>query len=183
MSLVTIAEMQEMGVGLELGDTQLQAIIDREEAEIVRRFGANWTGGAVSETVHGGGGSIYLKRAAASISSVIEYLYPGDTAPVTLTSNDYYLWPAEGRIERLPWGVSASMRWGTPVTVSYIPTDDTNLRKQVLTALVQIAIEAVAPGAGETTSGLGYTLGKSSARVSSEGRRSDQYARLGWLSR
>lgn len=174
-----------MGVGLALSDAQLQAVIDREEAEIVRRFGANYTGGAISETVHGSTGSLYLKRAAASISSVVEYLYPGDTSPVTLVAADYYLWPAEGRIERLPWGSTASTRWGNPVVVSYIPVDDTNLRKQVLLALVQIAVDSVSPSStGKSVSGLGYSMSTtgSAGRVW-EDKRAAEYARLGWLSR
>ena len=184
MSLVTTTEMQALGVGLALSTAQLQTVIDREEALVVSMFGANYTGAAVSETLHGGGSSLYLKRAAGSISSIVEYLYPGDTAPTTLTSADYYLWPSEGRIERLPWGASASMKWGTPVTVSYIPVDDTNLRKEVLIALVQIAINEVSPiAAGKSVSGLGYSITNGSGIRSTQAARGDQYARLGWLSR
>ncbi len=139
MSLLTIAQAQALGVGLGLSDADLQVVIDREEAEIVRLYGAVYTGAAISETVHGGGRAIYLKRQIGTVSSIIEYLYPGDTAPTTLTTADYYVWTSEGRIERLPWGVSSSVRWGTPIVVSYIPTDDRELWRMVEAELVRIA--------------------------------------------
>ncbi len=183
MSLVTPSIAREMGADGGLSDAALQRLIEREEAEIIRRFGAHWTGAAVSETVHGGGAALYLKRAATSISSIIEYVYPGDTAPVTLTASDYYLWPAEGRIERLPWGSSASTRWGTPVTVSYIPADDSYLRTQVILELIRIGAAEDASAGGGSVSGLGYSISGGSSSSTWQGKRNDQYARLGWLSR
>lgn len=171
-----------MGVGLGLSDADLQIVLDREEALLVRMFGAVYTAAAISETVHGGGMSIYLKRGIASVSSIIEYQYPGDTAPVTLVAADYYAWPAEGRIERSPWGTSASSRWGTPVVVSYIPTDDRDLWRQVLIDLVKISTEE--PSSGGSVSGLGFSVSSASSgtRQSAETRRSAALARIGWLS-
>lgn len=186
MSILTIAQAQALGIGLGLSDADLQTIIDREEAELVRLFGAVYTGTAISETVHGGGRSIYLKRGVASVSSVTEYIYPGDTAPVVLTSQDYYLWPAEGRIERLPWGVKASTHWGNPITVSYIPTDDTALWRMVEAELVRIATEQTATSGGGSVSGLGFSVSESGGASSSSNwnnLRAAQYARIGWLSR
>ncbi len=187
MSLLTIAQAQALGVGLALSDADLQTVIDREEAELVRLFGAVYTGAAISETAHGGGKSIYLKRAAASISSIVEYLYPGDTAPTTLTAQDYCLWPSEGRVERLPWGVSSAVHWGTPIVVSYIPTDDRDLWRSVIADLVRIATEQASSGGGTSVSGLGFSVGASSASSTAgtgwEAQRGAAYARIGWLSR
>jgi hypothetical protein len=186
MSLLTIAQAQALGVGLGLSDTDLQAIIDREEAVLVSLFGAVYTGAAISETTHGGGHSIYLKRGITSVSSIVEYLYPGDTAPVTLVSADYYVWPAEGRIERLPYGTTAASHWGKVVTVSYIPVDDTALWRQVLIELIRISTEQPASGSGGSVSGLGFSVGASSsagAAQSYTAQRSAALARLGWLSR
>ncbi len=182
MSLLTIAQAQALGAGLGFSDADLQTVIDREEAELVQLFGAVYTGAAISETVHGHGRAIYLKRQIASVASITEYLFPGDTAPVTLTSADYYVWPAEGRIERLPWGASASRQWGTPIVVSYIPTDDTALWRMVLVELVRIATEQTATIGGKV-SGLGYSVSSDATGTNWENLRQAQYARIGWLSR
>lgn len=183
-SLITTTEAQAMGVGLALSAAQLQTIIDQEEAEIVRRFGANYTGVAVPETAHGGGVSLYLKRQITSVSAVTEYLYIGDTAPRTLAAVDYEIWTEEGRLERLWTGTTGAGKWGAKVVVSYIPADDTDLRKAVLTALVQIAIQSVAPsGSGGSVSGLGYSITGARTATNWQALRGDQYARLGWLSR
>lgn len=185
MSLLTAAQAQALGIGLSLSATDLQAVIDREEAELVRLFGAVYTGAAISETTHGGGRSLYLKRRITSVSSIIEYLYPGDTAPVTLTTSDYFVWGDEGRIERVPWGTTASTTWGRVVTVSYVPTDDTDLWRMVLAELVRIATEQTATSGGGSVAGLGFSVSdSSSASGGSWGNlRAAQYARIGWLSR
>lgn len=182
MSLLTIAQAQALGVGLGLSDADLQVIIDREEAELVRRFGAVYTGAAISETTHGGGHSIYLKRGIGTASSIVEYLYPGDTAPVTLVAADYFVWSDEGRIER----VSTASCWGAVVAVSYIPTDDRDLWRMVLAELVRIATEQTATGGGGGVSGLGFSVSESgggSAGANWGNLRAAQYARIGWLSR
>jgi hypothetical protein len=185
MSLLTIAQAQALGVGLGLSDTDLQIILDREEAILVRMFGAVYTGGAISETTQGGGRSIYLKRQITSVSSITEYLYPGDTAPATLVAADYFIWGSEGRIERVPYGTTAASRWGRVVTVSYIPTDDRDLWRQVLIELIRISTEQPASGGG-SVSGLGFSVGASSSSGGADSysaQRGAALARIGWLSR
>src|SRR5678809_557072 len=122
MTMIESDELQALGIGVGLDDDTLQAVIDREEADLVRLFGPVYIAATpITETAHGGGRSIYLKRRIASVASIVESLYPGDTAPVTLIATDYYVWGQEGRIGRMPYGSTAASRWGAVVTVSYLP--------------------------------------------------------------
>jgi hypothetical protein len=182
VSLLTIAQAQALGAGIGLSDSDLQVVIDREEAELVRRFGANYAAlTPVVETAHGGGRSIYLKRQVTSVTSIVECLYLGDTSPTTLTATDYYVWGQEGRIERVPYGTTAACRWGRVCTVTYTPVDDSDLRRMVLVELIRIATEQTTAGGGGV-SGLGFSISDSGSSGWSR-QREAQYARLGWLSR
>lgn len=172
-SLVSTSDVNALGAGGGLGDTDLQSIIDREEAEMVRRFGAHT--GSRAETVHGGTGSIYLKRAISSITSISEYLYLGDPAPLTLVATDYYVWSDEGRIQRL-YGGYAPFRWGPMVIVTYTPVDQSDLRKQVLIELVRLATNQ---DTGASISGLGYSISGGPKDTSAwQASREALYARL-----
>lgn len=178
MSLLTPAEIQAMGIGLALTTAELQAVIDREEAELVRLFGANYDGMAVSEDAVGGGPSLYLKRRIGTVSSIAEYFYLGDTA-TALTATDYYIWASEGRITRLPERTA----WGRLVTVTYVPQDDSDLRRMVLIELIRITTEQSASGG--SVGGLSFSMSGSSDTTGAgwKAQRQAQYARLGWLSR
>lgn len=68
-----------------------------------------------TETVQPQGRSLYLAQPIASVTSVTEYLYVGDTAPTTRAAADYVIWADEGRIER----ATDSLAWGAVVTVVY----------------------------------------------------------------
>jgi hypothetical protein len=181
-SLLTPAEAQALGAGFGLTTAEVQAVIDREEAEIIRRYGAHYViATPISETVTGGGPSLYLKRAIGSVSSVNEYAYLGDTAAL-LTAADYYVWGDEGRITRLP----EHQRWARVVAVSYVPVDDSNLRKMVLIELVRIATEQSTSASGGSVSGFSFSMSGSAGDATGAGwhaQREAQYARLGWLSR
>lgn len=184
MSLLAPADVQALGIGLDLSDAALQSVIDAEEAEIVRRFGPNYPG-PQTETVRGRRvPSLYLKRAILSVTSVVEYLFLGDTNPTTLTAQDYFVWPDEGRLERISTGTYGAFHWGERAIVVYVPADDTSLRKSVLTELIRVSTEqAGSSGGGESVAGLGFSVGKSVSGGSTfDTQRSAAYARLGWLS-
>jgi hypothetical protein len=178
VSLLTPTDAQAMGAGLSLTTAELQTVIDREEAELIRLFGAHYDGTAVTEQATGGGSSLYLKRAIGTVSSVAEYYYLGDTA-TTLAATDYHVWSEEGRISRLP----EYARWGRLVTVVYTPQDDRNLRRMVLIELVRIATEQST--AGGSVGGLSFSIGGGGDTTGAgwKAQREAQYARLGWLSR
>ncbi len=175
-SLVSLADVRALSADGGLSDSDLQAVIDREEAELVRRFGAH--AGPLAETVRGGGCSLYLARAIDSVTSITEALYLGDPAPQTVSATDYYVWGSEGRIARLAG--AGVIRWGPVATVTYTPVDQTDLRKQVLIELVRLA---TAQDVGGTVSGLGYRVTGAGSTDAWERARSREYARLGWLSR
>lgn len=148
MTLLTVATLRAQ-VQTGMDDTQLAAMIEREEAEVIARYGAHYVDSVtpISETCDGGTCGIYLKRRIGSISSIGEAQQLGGTA-TTLTASQYLLYPGQGRIARLPEGT----RWGRSVTVSYVPADDRPLRIQVLIELCRLALEQTAMK-GESVAG------------------------------
>jgi len=170
VSLITPADVNAINAGGGLSDADLQAVIDREEAEIVRRFGANYPG-PITVTRPGGQKSIYLGRAIGSITSINEYYYLGDTAPTTLTSADYFVWAGQGRLER----IGSACKWGAYAIVVYVPTDDTDLRVQVMLELVRIATNQKMAG---TVSGYGFSVETIQDEKQWHVLREAQYARL-----
>jgi hypothetical protein len=129
-SLVTVAEVKTL-ISTSKSDTEIQAVIDREEAEVIRLYGAHYVAAtSVSETLAGGGRHLLLRRAVASVTTVTE----DDAA---LTSLSYRVWGSQGRLERLP----LYSTWGEVVVVSYVPTDDSARRRPVIIELVRLALE------------------------------------------
>lgn len=165
--LVSAAEVNALGAGGGLSDANLEAIIDREEAELIRRFGAHT--GSRAEIIQGGGVNIFTRRPISSITSITQVMYLGDTATTTLTTDDYYPWLLEGRLQHL-WGL-----WGPAVTVTYTPVDDTELRKAVLIELVRVG---VSQDTGQAVSGLGYSISGSKGAGDWNIQRERIYARL-----
>lgn len=139
MSLVSIAELRAR-VKSGLTDTNLQAIIDNEEAELVRRYGAHGDGvSTVTEDAQPTGCELFLDRPIASITSVTEAQSLGGTGSA-LTSSNYYLYARQARLVRLPVGTP----WGPQVTVVYAPVDDQARRKRIIIELCRLALEQTA---------------------------------------
>lgn len=152
MSLLTVAEARAL-VESTLSDSELQDVIDRIEADITAKIGAAYDGSAISETVEGGYGDIFLKRAIGSISSITERATLDSTTTTTMTTSDYYTWGKQGRITRLPRGSI----WGAAVTVSYVPTDDSEKWKMATVDLLKMTL-ARSPLMSESVGGeLSYT--------------------------
>lgn len=172
MSLITPADVRALNADGGLSDSALQALIDREETELIRRFGAHT--GSRAEIVRGGLPSLYLSRPVETVTSVVESLYLGDANPQTLAATDYYIWSEQGRLQRINTG----RVWGAVVTVTYTPQDQTALRTQVLIELVRIAS---AQDTGGSVSGLGYSISGAGSTQAWECARQLQYNRLGWL--
>jgi hypothetical protein len=149
MSLLTVAELKAQ-IRTSLTDTQAQAVIDREETEIVRRFGAHYVDGSttVSETLEGGMKNLYLRRRLTSVTSITEYQTADATTGTLLTAvSDYRVWAAQGRIQRMPstnisgFGVGV---WGAIVMLVYVPADDNDLRRTAIIDLCRLALERTA---------------------------------------
>ncbi len=126
-----------------LTDDQLQAVIDGVEEEITKRIGAPYEDDSttITETVKGKAKSIYLKRPIKSVSSVTEYAQLSDTTGSALTENEeFYVWPDQGRIERIGgiWGNTGI--WNRMVKVIYVPRDQRKQRKGVIIDLVRLEL-------------------------------------------
>jgi len=136
-SLLTIPEVQAV-LPSALDDRHLQEVVEREEAEIIKHYGAHYVDGSTPliEVHPGGGKSLFLRRGITSVSEVQERLNVSDS-PAIRASTDYFVWLEEGRLERLPVGA----KWGLWVQVSYVPLDDRTQRKQVLLDLIRLALE------------------------------------------
>lgn len=140
MSLVTLTHLRAM-VTTGLDDTQLQTIIDREEAEVVRRYGAHYVDSVTTivETYQPTGlmRNVFLRRGISSIASVTEQRsLSSQVTPVA--STDYAAWYEQGRLERV------NGTWGAVVNVTYVPQNDRDLRRQVIIELVRLALEQTA---------------------------------------
>ncbi len=122
-----------------LSDEELTAIIERIEAEIEAKIGAPYAdeNTEITEVVIGGEADLFLKRRVGSVVSVTEYNSPFSDGEVLTEGEDYYVWGAEGRLERN--GI-----WGARVDVAYIPADDRAAWKQVTIDLLRIDIERTA---------------------------------------
>lgn len=145
--MTSLASPDEVRVLVEtgLGDTELQEVIDRVEAEITEEIGAPYAEGeTLTETVEGGGKSLYLKRPISSISSVTEYSSLSDTTGYALTENDeFYVWSGQGRLERIST-VPGAILWSRMVEVVYVPQDQNKKRKKAIIDLVRIDLNRTA---------------------------------------
>lgn len=178
MSLVSPDDVNAVGGGGGLSDATLQDLIDREEAEIIRRYGAHYVNPSttITATREGGGPNLFLNRPILSVSSIAEYMYLGDTASTLLTS-EYFVWANQGRIQRLGSTYATQATWGAYATVVYVPQDDSTLRAQVIIELVRIA---AAQQTGIDISGYGYSI-KGRAAQEWQRDRAEQYNRLSFI--
>jgi hypothetical protein len=130
MPLLTAAELRDL-VQTDLADDRLQAIINREEAALVRKLGPHADGvTAVTELIPAGEPLLFLKRPAVSVTSISE-------GGVAVAATSYTIW-ATGQVERL------GSRWAGWVSVTYVPEDDRDARKQVLIELCRLTLEQTA---------------------------------------
>lgn len=145
-NLVSAAEVQAL-VDTSVSSANLDIIITREEAEIIRRYGAHYTdvNTAITETHvrEDGDGSenLFLARPILSVSSVSEKSTLTADASA-LTENTHYVTVADqGRLIRLGgWPQENRTGWGRIITVNYVPQDDTERRKRVIIELIRLAL-------------------------------------------
>jgi hypothetical protein len=152
-TLLTIERLRAL-VRTSLSDVDLQEIIDREDAELVRRYGAHYVDAVtpVIEEVIGNTRNIFVQRRVLSVVSVTEAQSLGYAA-VTLASTHYHLRGDQGRITRLPDGRA----WLGTITVTYVPADDRPLREQVLIDLVRLTLERTAMQSESVAGEYSYT--------------------------
>ncbi len=131
MALLSAAEVREH-VETDVDDAALQRVIDRLDADLVRRAGPHT--GPLTETIAGRSLSLFLARPIATVTTVREGDPIDGSTPALTVDLDYRLWPNEGRIQRLPAGT----RFDAVAEVVYSPVDDTEQRKRVLLELVRL---------------------------------------------
>lgn len=144
MPLLTVDEAQAR-IGTPLAAKYLSGLIADIEAEITADIGAPDT--VISETHAGYCGSIFLKRRVATVDTITEYESLTDTTGEELTEGeDFFVWGAEGRIQRL------DQKWKARLTVEYVPVDDSPKRKSVVIDLLKFYL-ADSPLKSESISG------------------------------
>lgn len=134
MSLVESAVAKKL-INTSLSDSDLQAIIDRIEAQITERIGAPQTDAfetTVTKTLRGEGPHLFLPTEIYAVVSITE-----DGA--ALAAGDYQTWSG-GVIERLP----SDSSWGDRNVVVYKPVDDRLKRTQVIIDLTRIVLNRTA---------------------------------------
>lgn len=125
MSLVTIAQVRAL-IETDLGDSDLQGVVDREEKFLARRIGA--LSGARSETFHvyGVDRPLELRRPTSAATATDD----GTAEAVRLLGDG---WLVE----------STAGSWDGPVVVTYTPSDEDEVKAVVL-ELVRIALASSA---------------------------------------
>jgi hypothetical protein len=147
MSLVSPAQVRAL-INTSLSDENLQAVIDRVEAQIIEKIGEHQVDGYTTQivkTIRGEGSNLFLPTEIYSVVSIVE-------DDVLLDSDDYDVWPG-GVIERL----SAGAYWGDRCVVTYKPADDRLKRAQVIIDLVRLTIERTALKAESVAGEYSYT--------------------------
>jgi hypothetical protein len=136
MSLVAVEEVRAL-IETPLEDEGLEAIIEREEAVMVKRIGANYDPLVpIVEVWEGDGKELFLNRPITTITTITEATCLG-ADPTALTTDEFHIWHKQGRLTRLPrWKC-----WGAVVTVTYQPEDDNETRKALLIELLRLTLE------------------------------------------
>jgi len=132
-TLLTPSELRGH-VETDLSEGVLQSILDAEETEIIRRYGAHAT---QTDLLPGGELWLVLRRTPVSFTSVTETV---NTTSTVLAADDYRHWGG-GRLERLGTGTNARSEWGDRVSVVYVPEARSDQRKLVLVQLALLAIQ------------------------------------------
>lgn len=135
MPLLTASDCAAF-VRSDLTPDELQRVINREEARLVRKLGPHGDGlTPVTLTVRGSGGNLFLARPVVSVASV-----GGATSGWTLYAD-------QGRITGATWPVdwlTAGGGWDGTVAVVCVLENDQDDRRAALIDLVRLAVQRTA---------------------------------------
>ena len=160
---LTVTELR-LFVETTLTDAALQLLLDAADDEIEDVAPS----GSVDELLSPGHGDLLmLSRPAESITSVVEGHYG---AEVTLATDDYEIRSSRQTLRRLRTGTNPAYHWRGRVSIVYVPEVDTDQRKRVQLALVQLDLNAKPGVQSETIGTWSQTLatGKSYAEARTE---------------
>jgi|SRR6185436_12165917 hypothetical protein len=145
MTILSTDEFRDF-VQTDLDDAALQVLLDAAESAIVAYAGPP---GVASELVDGGVGRLPLSRQASAVTTVTE---TRGTTTTTLATDDYRI-RADGYVlERLRTGTNPRSTWNGLVELTYVPIDDTAIRKAVQVELVQIDLASSGSAGGNLKS-------------------------------
>lgn len=164
-SLVSIAEVRAL-VRSRLSDTDLQAVIDREEAWLAGKVGT--LTGERTDTYRPdlGNTPLYLRRRAPSVVVT-------DDGATLVADTDYLFTPSTGMIRRVSWVEPVPpwreqpLAWRGVVTVKSTPSDAAAVKRAVI-ELVRGTVGETGMDS-ETIGDYSYTRGESAGRVSRAG--------------
>jgi hypothetical protein len=154
MAVLAVDELRAR-VETAVSDPDLQALLDRIEAECKAAVGNPYTSAVatITETHEGGGRDLFLKRPVGTISSVTEYSSLDASTGTVITTSGYYAWPNQGRLQRLQSGG----KWGARVVVVYVPQDDRHKWKEAEIDLARLALARAPMKAEAVADELSYT--------------------------
>ena len=123
-------------------------------------------GTELTVVVNGGDSSVFLKRPISTVTTVTEYASRTDVTGVALTEDEeFYVWPHEGRLERIGGSIPRSAPsvlsvfymsdaqfagqasggcWASHVEVAYKPTDQHLKRELATIDLVRLMLSQTA---------------------------------------
>jgi hypothetical protein len=127
----------------ELGDTELQAMIDEAVDAIDKRYGALDASDPVEPidlTLEGRTRSLFPGQPIDPGAALVIVETEWDTE-TTLAADDYRVWFGGRRLERLTTGTNPRSVWAPEVTVTFFPVNDQKQRDEVALKLVKLSID------------------------------------------
>src|SRR3990167_11429282 len=138
MALLTTGEVAAQ-VEHDLSDTTISSLIEDAEEAIIGRFGE-----LASQVDYNppGTGEVFLfprRRIDTASATTIVETDSGDE-DTTLASDDFAIKDNGRIVKRLANGTNGSSTWAKEVTITYVPIDETGMRKQIAISLIKLAI-------------------------------------------
>lgn len=122
----------------ELGDAELQALIDEASGEIIRRYGQ--LGEPMTELHPGGFISLIPNHPIDPAEDITITETSGATA-IELDPTDFRVLTGNRMLQRLATGANPRSVWGDDVELEYTPASDQLQRDEVTIKLVQLSIQ------------------------------------------
>ena len=139
---MALLDRLKLRVETDLTDTELEAMIDAETAEIVDRFGA------IAEITHLEDGqrhfiTLHRRIDEAQTIAIVE-IFPSNTGAsgnrTILAADDYRITNGGRTIERLIDGTNGRRLWSDLVEFKYTPVSDQTRRDEVIIKLVNLSV-------------------------------------------
>jgi hypothetical protein len=168
LPVVTLLDRVKERTDSDLGDPELQRLVDEALKTVLDRFGPNAdTSSPITVMLEGRRRMLDLARPIDLVQpvTIVESVKWGELAldddwsfagedTTTLTSTDWRAWHEGRSLERLPTGPNSRWLWGSRVVITYVPQNDGNARQEVIIKLVQLDLNY---GGGLNSQSIGDT--------------------------